>query len=236
VTREDATTTRDDATTTRDDATTTRDVVLLHGLWMPGVVMRPMASRLRARGYRPRVFGYASRRHPLEAHADRLVRFVREEVGSAPVQFVAHSFGGLVVLATLGRPDAPEVTGVVLLGAPVLGCMSGRRLGIVAPGRWMLGESRTLWQEKTGVKWAGPAPLGVIAGSRPSIGLGRLLGRLPGVNDGVVRLDETTLEGMAGRIVLPVSHTELIFSARVESQTAQFLAHGKFLQDDGNTP
>jgi pimeloyl-ACP methyl ester carboxylesterase len=213
----------------------TKDVILLHGLWMPGVVMQPLAARLKARGYRPHVFDYASRRHPLEAHADRLLRFVREAVGAAPVQFVGHSFGGLVVLAALGRPDAPAFTGVVLLGTPVLGCMSGRRLGLVAPGRWMLGESQPLWQEKRAAKWGGTAPLGVIAGSRPSIGLGRLLGRLPGTNDGVVRFDETALEGMAGRIVLPVSHTELIFSARVESQTAHFLAHGKFHHDDGNS-
>lgn len=209
----------------------TSDVVLLHGLWMPGVVMKPLASRLEARGLRTHLFGYASRQRPLEAHADRLVRFVRECAGGAPVQFVAHSFGGVVVLAALEREDAPKVSCVVLLGTPVLGCMAGRRLGLSAPGRWLLGESRPLWQERKAVKWGGPAPLGVIAGSRPSIGLGRLMGRLPGVNDGVVRYDETALEGMAERIVLPVSHTELIFSARVEAQTAHFLAHGKFLHD-----
>ncbi|MEO5697216.1 MAG: alpha/beta fold hydrolase, partial [Burkholderiaceae bacterium] len=83
-----------------------RDVVLLHGLWMPGLVMRPLASKLAARGYRPHVFDYASRRRPIEAHADRLVRFVRA-CARGPVYFVGHSFGGLVVLDTLARPDAP---------------------------------------------------------------------------------------------------------------------------------
>jgi hypothetical protein len=33
---------------------------------------------------------------------------------------------------------------------------------------------------------------------------------------------------MADRIVLPVGHTELIFSARVAAQTAQFLGQGRF--------
>lgn len=207
------------------------DVILLHGLWMPGIVMHPMGARLAARGYRAHLFDYASRRRPIEAHAERLVRFVREVAGDAPVRFVGHSFGGLVVLATLARPDAPLVSGVVLLGVPVLGCMAGRRLALAAPGRWMLGESRPHWQERRVAQWHGAAPLGVIAGSRPSFGLGRLTGRLPGVNDGVVRLEETTVEGMTERIVLPVGHTELIFSARVESQTAQFLAHGKFHHD-----
>ena len=209
----------------------TRNVVLLHGLWMPGIVMHPMGARLAARGYRTHLFGYASRRRPIEAHAERLVRFVHEVAGDAPVRIVGHSFGGLVALAALARPDAPQASHVLLLGTPVLGCMAGRRLALAAPGRWMLGESRPHWQERRVAAWDGRAPLGVIAGSRPSIGLGRLTGRLPGVNDGVVRLEETTVEGMTERIVLPVGHTELIFSARVEAQAAQFLAHGRFSHD-----
>ncbi len=147
----------------------TKDVVLLHGLWMPGIVMQPLASRLEARGFRTHLFDYASLRRPIEAHVERLLRFVRDEVGTATVQFVGHSFGGLVVLSTLGRPDAPAASGVVLLGTPVLGCQSGRRLALAAPGRWMLGESRPLWQEGRVARWAGLAPLGVIAGSQPSI-------------------------------------------------------------------
>lgn len=208
-----------------------RDVILLHGLWMPGIVMKPLASRLEARGYRTHVFDYASRLRPIEAHADRLVRFIRESAGAGPVQFVGHSFGGLVVLATLGRPDAPATAGVVLLGTPVRGCMAGRRLALAAPGRWMLGESQPLWQEGRIAQWDGRVPLGVIAGTKPSLGLGRLLGRLPGANDGVVRVEETDVAGMTECIVLPVGHTELIFSARVEFQIAQFLAHGKFHHD-----
>ena len=66
---------------------------------------------------------------------------------------------------------------------------------------------------------------------RAKLTLARVLGRLPGVNDGVVRLEETEVDGMAERIVLPVGHTELIFSARVAAQTAQFLGHGRFLHE-----
>ena len=206
----------------------TSEVILVHGLWMPGIVMHPLGSRLQARGFRTHLFDYASRHRPIEAHAERLVRFVQAAVGNEPVQFVGHSFGGLVILATLAREETPAAAGMVLLGTPVLGCMAGRRLASAAPGRWMLGESRPHWQERGTVRWDGRSPLGVIAGSRPSFGLGRLTGRLPGVNDGVVRLEETTLEGMTERIVLPVGHSQLIFSPRVEAQTAHFLAHGKF--------
>ena len=210
----------------------TLDVVLLHGLWMPGIVMQPLASRLEARGYRTHVFGYAGRVRPIEVHAGRLARFVRESAKGAPVHFVGHSLGGLVVLDALRRAEFPAVAGVVLLGTPARGCMAGRRLAGAAPGRWMLGESSPLWQEGCVARWDGRAPLGVVAGSRPSLGLGRMLGRLPGASDGVVRLEETEVDGMDDRIVLPVGHTELIFSARVETQTAHFLAHGHFNHDD----
>lgn len=208
-----------------------KDVILLHGLWMPGLVMSPLAARLATHGYRTHVFDYATRR-PIEMHADRLTRFARSVAGGAPVHFVGHSLGGLVVLEALDQADAPAAAGVVLLGTPVRGCMAGRRLAVAAPGRWMLGESLPLWKEGRVAKWDGPAPLGVIAGTRPSIGLGRMLGRLPGVNDGVVRLEETEIAGMADRLELPIGHTELIFSARVESQTAHFLAQGQFKHDE----
>jgi pimeloyl-ACP methyl ester carboxylesterase len=211
-----------------------RDVVLLHGLWMPGIVMSPLAARLAERGFRTHVFDYASRRKPIGMHAERLARFAREAAGGAPVHFVGHSLGGLVVLAALASAQAPAVARVVLLGTPARGCMAGRRLARVAAGRWMLGESEPLWKEGRVAHWDadahGGAALGVIAGSTP-IGLGRVLGRLPGVNDGVVRLEETDIAGMAERIVLPVGHTELIFSARVVAQAAQFLAHGRFSND-----
>ena len=206
-------------------------MILLHGLWMPGLVMSPLASRLSAHGYRTHVFDYATRR-PIEMHADRLARFATTVTGGSPAHFIGHSLGGLVILEALARQAPPAVASVVLLGTPVKGCMAGRRLCVVAPGRWMLGESQALWKEGRVAHWHGKAPLGIVAGTRPSIGLGRMLGRLPGVNDGVVRVEETEVENATDRVDLPVGHTELIFSSRVESQTAQFLAQGRFRHDE----
>ena len=75
--------------------------------------------------------------------------------------------------------------------------------------------------------WDRGAPLAVIAGSRP-IGLARALGRLPGVNDGVVTLEEATLKGMSAQLVMPVGHSEMLFSGRVAHQVIAFLRDGKF--------
>ena len=70
----------------------------------------------------------------------------------------------------------------------------------------------------------------MIAGSRPW-GLGRLVMRLPGTNDGVVRLEETEVAGMRDRIVLPVSHSGMLVSARVANEIAAFLERGAFEHD-----
>lgn len=203
------------------------DVVLAHGLWMPGLVMSPLASRIARAGFRTHVFDYASRRRPLDAHADRLLRFIHECVGSAPAHFVAHSLGGLVVLEALRRAPQLNVASVLLLGAPVNGCIAGRRFARHGWGRWLLGASQPAWGEGRAGPWNRGVPLAVIAGSRP-IGLGRALGRLPGVNDGVVTLEEAALEGMSAQLVMPVGHSEMLFSGRVAHQVIAFLRDGEF--------
>jgi hypothetical protein len=55
--------------------------------------------------------------------------------------------------------------------------------------------------------------------------------RLPGTNDGVVRLEETEVAGMRDRIVLPVCHSCMLASARVAREVAAFLERGAFDHD-----
>jgi len=200
-------------------------VVLAHGLWVPALVMTPLAARLHAAGLRCHLFGYPGRERPLEAHAERLARFARS-VG--PAHFVGHSLGGLVVLEALERHREAKAGIVVLMGAPVRGNFAGRRLAQHGWGRWFLGASEPLWREGRSARWTRPEPLGVLAGSLP-IGLGRLLGALPGVNDGVVRVEETAVDGMRERVVLPVGHSAMLVSARVAAQVVSFLGDAHFL-------
>jgi pimeloyl-ACP methyl ester carboxylesterase len=202
-----------------------RDVILVHGLWVPGVVMSPLAARLARSGLRCRLFGFAGRNRPLQANVERLARFARS-VG--PAHFVGHSLGGLVVIEALNADRGVEAGSVVLLGTPARGCFSGRRLARRGIGRWMLGESDALWREERAAHWTRPEPLGVIAGTLP-MGLGRAFGRLPGPSDGVVCVEETAVEGMAERILLPVSHSMMLVSGRVAVNVESFLLHARFL-------
>jgi pimeloyl-ACP methyl ester carboxylesterase len=201
-----------------------RDAVLVHGLWVPALVMTPLAARLQAAGFSTHLFGYTGRERPLEAHAERLARFAR---GIGPVHLVGHSLGGLVVLESLLRHPETAAANVVLLGTPVRGNLAGRRLAGLGWGRWFLGASEPLWREGRAARWTRPEPLGVVAGTLP-LGLGRLFGVLPGPNDGVVRLEETEIDGMRERVVLHVGHSGMLVSARVAAQVGSFLAHAHF--------
>lgn len=203
-----------------------REVILVHGLWVPGVVMQPLGARLARAGYRCHTFSYMGAGRPLEAHAERLARLARS-IGAA--HFVGHSLGGLVVMEALGLQPPVASGRVVLLGTPARGCYAGRRIARYPAGRWFLGESEDLWREGRAAHWSRPEALGVVAGSLP-LGLGRLFGPLPGVNDGVVSLEETAVEGMADRVVLPIGHSAMLISARVAAQVAAFLSDGKFIQ------
>jgi pimeloyl-ACP methyl ester carboxylesterase len=198
-------------------------VILTHGLWVPGVLMQPLAARLERAGFRCHTFSYMGTARPLEAHVERLARFARE---TGPAHFVGHSLGGMVVMETLLRRPGIAAGRIVLLGTSARGNSAGRRLSRHAAGRWLLGESAPLWREHD-ARWTRAERLGVIAGTRP-IGLGLLLGRLAGANDGVVTVEETAVEGMSERVLLPVGHSQMLLSARVAQNVALFLAEGRF--------
>ena len=192
---------------------------------MPGAAMLLMAARLSRHGYVPRIFAYRGR-SPLEANVERLVRFVRDSLDGRPAHFVGHSLGGLLILETLNRNPRIAAASATLIGAPVRGCFAGRRLGAAGIGRWMMGACRPLWDERA-ARWTREAPLGVVAGTAP-LGLGRVLGRLPKPNDGVVCVAETGVEGMAAQALVPLGHSALIVSSRVHSLVERFICSGRF--------
>jgi len=70
--------------------------------------------------------------------------------------------------------------------------------------------------------------LGRDRGVNLTLGLGRILGRLPERNDGVVCLSETEVAGMTDRTLVATGHSTLIFSARVAALAGRFLAVGRF--------
>jgi len=200
-------------------------VVLVPGLWNPTLTMALLARRLASAGYAPQVFSYAGRR-PFAPNVARFAGFVRETLGERPAHFVGHSLGGVLLLDMLNRHPQIAVSSVVLLGAPVRGCLAGERFGRWPLGRWMMGACGELWHARE-ARWVREAPLGVIAGTAP-LGLGRLVARLPRPHDGVVCLEETTVAGMRERMLVPLGHSMMILSSAVARLVQRFLARGSF--------
>jgi pimeloyl-ACP methyl ester carboxylesterase len=192
---------------------------------MPSAAMGLLAARLTRAGYVPQVFAYRGR-SPLEANISRFARFVRGTFGARPAHFIGHSLGGVLLLESLNRHADIPIASAVLLGAPVRGCLAGRRLRSARMGRWMMGACGDICVEREAV-WKREAPLGVVAGTLP-MGLGRALGRLPGPNDGVVCVEETLVDGMTATSLVPLGHSMLIVSATVGKLAERFFASGRF--------
>ncbi len=201
-------------------------VVLVHGLWMRGIAMLPLARRLQQAGFRTHRPSYRS----LGRHLDDNVRLLERQVRTlgGPVHLLGHSLGGVLILRLLAlAPDLP-VARVILLGAPVRGSRLARQLSRFAPLRSLLGLSVADWLRAPAATAAPGIEIGLIAGTR-SLGIARLLREVAVPNDGVVAVAETRLDGVPEPLALPVSHAEMLLSARVARQVAAFLLDGRFL-------
>jgi len=172
-------------------------------------------------------YSYPSVRFSLTENADRLARFART-LAQPRIHWIGHSLGGLVILRMLEREPALPPGRVVLLGAPYGDGYARRALAASRLGARMLGRSIGEWIDIKKPKNFPGREIGVIAGSL-SRGLGRVVARgLPAPNDGVVTVAETELAAACDRIVLPVSHSGMLFSRRVARQSGAFLRDGKF--------
>lgn len=199
-------------------------VLLIHGLWMHAPTMRWFATRLSSRGFDARVLGYYS---VLEDTA-RAVARVAEALHAAPgSHVVAHSLGGLMTLEA-ARTLAPGDLGrVVCLGTPLAGSRAAGGVAERVPaGRHMLGRHLPLLLSGAGTLPAG-VDVGMIAGCRPR-GLGAMVAHFDCEHDGTVALPETRIDGLADHIVLPASHSGLIFSDAAVAQSVAFLRNGRF--------
>ena len=208
-------------------------VITVHGLWLHGLAMAYLERRIRRCGLRVKSYSYPTVRLSLTENAERLARYCTAQP-EEKIHFVAHSMGGLVALAAAGLLPPGRVGRMVLLAPPFADSYSGRRVQRLPGGRVILGRCMGQWLSGSRPPTIAGCEIGVIAGVG-RIGLGRIFAPgLPGPNDGVVSVHETRLPGMRDHLVLPVSHTVMLVSARVAREVRSFLRNGKF--DRRNAP
>jgi pimeloyl-ACP methyl ester carboxylesterase len=204
-------------------------------MWMPAFEMawlrKQLAKEHRLHGA---LFGYPSVRGTLDENARLLADFVDEIAAGECVHLVGHSLGGVLALRMLAlNPDSP-VRRVVCIGSPLCGSSAARMISQHEWGRAILGKS--VVGGIAGLpasSWAGNVvarhEVGTIAGTT-SAGLGRLVTKFDGPNDGTVAVAETELPHAKDRVNVAASHSTLVLSKEVASQVAAFLECGEFLK------
>ena len=202
-------------------------VILVHGLWMRGIVLSVLSYRLsRNTCFTVRSFSYPSVRRSLDVNSSALSRYISATLGNT-IYLVGHSLGGLVILNLLAQEPDPRIGRVVLMGSPCAGSYCASTLLRTPALSKIVGRSigdsllRTRWELPKHVE------IGVLSGNR-SIGLGRLIPGLPRPNDGVVSVVETLLSESRDNVTLPVSHSEMLISPSCAAQVAGFLENGRF--------
>lgn len=202
-------------------------ILLVHGLWMRGITMRWLATRLRSHGFEPRTFEYFSLLQDTDAVVARLGEALRERPGT---HVLAHSLGGLLALRAAERVGAGDVGRIVCMGSPLSGSRAAAAIAAKLPaGAQLVGHNRALLE--SGVdRLPGGIEVGAIAGCVPH-GLGGFVAHFEGDHDGSVAVAETRFPGLADHVVLRASHSGLLFSDLAVRQATAFLREGRFDRD-----
>ena len=204
-------------------------ILLVHGLWMTGLEQALLKRRLETDyGFNCEMFSYASVTGHMADHV-RNLRELAQQQHCQRLHFIGHSLGGVVVYKLLESSNNLLPGRAVLIGSPLQGSRAAQVMAGSTLGRMAVGDSAIdELVSRQPRQWDGRRDIGLIAGS-DNMGLGRFIsGDLAENSDGTVLIEETRLEGAADHIILPVSHTSMLFSPLVAQQIAVFLRTGRF--------
>ena len=209
-------------------------VVILHGVAISSRLTARLARFLAAAGYAVHNLDYPSKTVPLPELGPCWLAAKLAALGvdrSPRLHFVTHSMGGLIVRGYLAAHRPGNLGRVVTIVPPHHGSAVSDRLRSI-PVVWrIIGRNLGALGTKPDAYWRtlpqrADFELGVIAGSRPLSPFGWCF--LVGPNDGTVPESSTRLDGMADHIVLPSSHTLILFRKRTAAQAVAFLRTGCF--------
>jgi hypothetical protein len=215
-------------------------VVLLHGLSVGAWTRWPLARALARDGHRVLNLDYPSRRLPLERLAATWLPARLEALGAprktgaaGRLHLVTHSMGGLIARGWLAAHGVPaNLRRVVMIAPPhhgtrMVDCLNhwhlARLTGINGP---RLGTGPDAYPATLPPHWPAGPELGIIAGDRSLTPFGAWLTGTPG--DGKVTLASTRLPGQRAHLILPHSHTLILWRRATHDATRHFLAHGRF--------
>jgi pimeloyl-ACP methyl ester carboxylesterase len=190
-------------------------IVLVHGFGAKRVVMWPLATRLRSKGFRVFTWNYLSLFDSIETHASRLFNFLETKLSNEKrFHIVAHSMGSIVTRVALTRSRLPNLGRLVLLAPPNRGSPAARIASIIigsifTPTRELSDRSSSYVNQ---LRTDSIAEIGIIAAKY----------------DILVPAQNTHLPGERRHEILNATHNSLLLSRIACEKTARFLRTGEF--------
>ena len=204
----------------------------MHGIARTYRCMRSLSNYLKAQGYQVLNVGYPSTRFPLE----RLIEHVHRKVEvfnrdhQRKIHFVGYSMGGLLARGVIHKHRPPNLGRVVQLASPNQGSEVADFWKNNFLFKWIFGPAgqELGTKEKNMDQILGPVDfeLGVISGNRTWDPISSML--IQGPNDGKVSVESTKVPGLTDHIIIPATHTFIIYNREAWNQTLHFLVNGKF--------
>lgn len=201
-------------------------VIILHGLYMHGMVMQPLSHKLRELGYRTKILSYNS----VAIDEQQVFTSIDNALSDTmPNILVGHSLGGLIIKHYLQsrQPSQEQISHVVTIGSPIKGASIVTRIQELGMGV-ILGNSPLFGLAQHEGDWTLPQKLGCIAGTLPLGARSLLLMDNKMMSDGTVTVDETKIDGMTDHFEIKSSHTALIYSSLVPKQIDHFIHYDCF--------
>lgn len=208
-------------------APSTESVVAIHGIFGAPWTLNYIVKNLEKENRSVVNWGYPSTEKSLEEHGAELVlelQKIAAENPEAPIHFVAHSMGGLVLRAALNHPECPQEAKIgkaVLMGTPNQSPEWGRLLSQFSLANKIGGVSGRQLMSEEGYQEIGEFPpeveVLVIAGN---FSLNPFLDQ---ENDGEVAVEETRLKTPHRHITLKTGHKLMLLDKRVCVLVQDFL-------------
>jgi hypothetical protein len=225
----------------------TEVVILMHGLMRTASSMSPIETELlrydqesakqsneNKPGRTAVYFSYASTRDSIASHSAALRELIENLPGNPKISAVGHSLGNIVFRQAIGEWQRdgdptnvlPRLNRIVMLGPPNQGSAFAARLAKLGVFETITGNSGMQlgpsWQALKDGLGTPPCPFAIVAGDISSSPLQNPL--LDGPSDGVVTLEEATLEGVTEIATVPVIHSFLMSDPSVVRATVSFLS------------
>lgn len=205
-------------------------IIILHGLYMHGLVMQPLSLRLKKLGYQTQTLTYNTVNIDEEKVCQSIDKALSTTTGNV---LVGHSLGGLMIKHYLAsrRPALQQISHVVAIGSPLKGASIVTKIQELGLGA-MLGNSPKHGLNMHEDIWDFPQKLGSIAGTIPLGARPFLLMDTQTMSDGTVTVEETKISGMTDHVLTKNSHTSMIYSRYIPDQIDHFIQHSHFRQTE----